>query len=324
MSILEAIVLGAIEGVTEFLPISSTGHLTIAEELLGFNIDDADITAFTAIVQIGAVAAVVIYFRRELWDIVAALARGLVDASSRDTREFRFGLAVAVGSIPIAIAGLALRDVIEGPLRSLWVVGVALIAWSFAMLYADRHGTQERTEDEFGMRDAVVMGLTQCIALIPGVSRSGATITAGLLRGLDRVTVTRMSFFLAVPALTAAGIFQSITESDEIAGRDRMGADRRRGGGQLRRRLRLDRVAAALRRAPRLRPLHRLPDRARGRRARPRWRPASSTPPDLPTQERAAPRGRNGGRALHERGISLAASLVGGQVARVKKPRNCA
>ena len=107
---------------------------------------------------------------------------------------------------------------IEGPLRSLWVVGVALIAWSFAMLYADRHGTQERTEDEFGMRDAVVMGLTQCIALIPGVSRSGATITAGLLRGLDRVTVTRMSFFLAVPALTAAGIFQSITESDEIAG----------------------------------------------------------------------------------------------------------
>jgi undecaprenyl-diphosphatase len=217
VSILEAIILGAVEGFTEFLPVSSTGHLTITEKLLGFNIDDADITAFTAIVQIGAVAAVVIYFWSDLWGIVVALARGLVDAERRHTREFRFGLAVAVGSIPIAIAGLALRDVIEGPLRSLWVVGVALIAWSFAMRYADRNGTQERTEEDFGMRDAVVMGLTQCLALIPGVSRSGATITAGLLRGLDRVTVTRMSFFLAIPALTAAAILEAVTKADEIS-----------------------------------------------------------------------------------------------------------
>jgi undecaprenyl-diphosphatase len=213
----EAILLGAVEGFTEFLPISSTGHLTITEKLLGFNIDDADITAFTAIVQIGAVVAVVIYFWSDLWGIVVALARGLVNAERRRTREFRFGLAVAAGSIPIAIAGLALRDVIEGPLRSLWVVGVALIAWSFAMRYADRNGTQERTEEDFGMRDAVVMGLTQCLALIPGVSRSGATITAGLLRGLDRVTVTRMSFFLAIPALTAAAILEAVTKADEIS-----------------------------------------------------------------------------------------------------------
>jgi undecaprenyl-diphosphatase len=218
VSLLEAILLGAIEGVTEFLPISSTGHLTIAEKLLGFNIDDADITAFTAIVQIGAVAAVVLYFWSDLWGIVVALARGMVDSERRRARDFRFGLAVAVGSIPIAIAGLALRDVIEGPLRSLWVVGVALIAWSFAMLYADRTATERRTEQDFGMRDAVVMGLTQCLALVPGVSRSGATITAGLLRGLDRVTVTRMSFFLAVPALTAAGILEAVTKSDEISG----------------------------------------------------------------------------------------------------------
>ena len=217
MSILEAIILGAVEGFTEFLPISSTGHLTITEKLMGFNIDDADITAFTAIVQIGAVVAVVIYFWSDLWGIVVALARGLVNAEQRRTREFRFGLAVAVGSIPIAIAGLALRSVIEGPLRSLWVVGVALIAWSFAMRYADRNGTQERTEEDFGMRDAVVMGLTQCLALIPGVSRSGATITAGLLRGLDRITVTRMSFFLAIPALTAAAILEAVTKADEIS-----------------------------------------------------------------------------------------------------------
>jgi undecaprenyl-diphosphatase len=217
MSILEAIVLGVIEGVTEFLPVSSTGHLTVAEKLMGFDIDDPDITAFTAIIQIGAVAAVVLYFRRELWSIVTSLFAGLTDKRKRDTRDFRFGLAVAVGSLPIAVAGLALRDVIEGPLRSLWVVGVALIVWSFVMYYADRATTERRGEEDFDMRDALAMGFTQCVALVPGVSRSGATIAAGLLRGLDRVTVTRMSFFLAIPALTAAGVLQAVTESAEIS-----------------------------------------------------------------------------------------------------------
>ena len=217
MSILEAILLGVIEGVTEFLPISSTGHLTIAEKLLGFNIDDADITAFTAIIQIGAVAAVVIYFWSELWAIVRSLAGGLTDSSRRSTREFKYGLAVAVGSIPIMIAALVFRDQIEGSLRSLWVVGTALILWSGVMYLADRSATQARSEDEYNMRDALAMGLTQCIALIPGVSRSGATIAAGLFRGLDRVTVTRISFFLAIPALTAAGVYEAITKSSEIS-----------------------------------------------------------------------------------------------------------
>jgi undecaprenyl-diphosphatase len=217
MSILEAIVLGVIEGVTEFLPISSTGHLTIAEKLMGFNIDDADITAFTAIIQVGAVAAVVIYFRKDLWGIVSSVIAGLLDRERRETRDFKFGLAVAVGSIPIIIAALVFRDAIEGALRSLWVVGTALILWSGVMYLADRAATQERGEAEFSMRDSVFMGMVQCIALIPGVSRSGATIAAGLFRGLDRVTVTRMSFFLAIPALTAAGIFQAVTEADEIS-----------------------------------------------------------------------------------------------------------
>jgi undecaprenyl-diphosphatase len=222
MSILEAIVLGVIEGVTEFLPVSSTGHLTIAEKLMGFHIDDPDITAFTAIIQVGAVAAVVIYFRRDLWGIVSSLGGGIADPAKRSTRDFRFGLAVAVGSLPIAVAGLALRDVIEGPLRSLWVIGAALILWSLVMLYADhsysrRPLDRRHSEDEFSMRDALAMGLTQCVALIPGISRSGATIAAGLLRGLDRVTVTRMSFFLAVPALTAAGVLQAVTEASEIS-----------------------------------------------------------------------------------------------------------
>ena len=216
MSILEAIFLGAVEGVTEFLPISSTGHLTIAEKLLGFEIDAPDITAFTAIIQVGAIAAVILYFRRDLAQIVGAVATGLVDRPSRATPDFRFGIAVAVGSVPIMLVALAFKDAIEGPLRSLWVVGSALIVWSGVMWVADRQASQERGERDFNMRDALVMGLVQCAALVPGVSRSGATIAAGLFRGLDRVTVTRMSFFLAVPALIAAGIFEAVTEADNI------------------------------------------------------------------------------------------------------------
>ena len=217
MSIIEAILLGIVEGLTEFIPVSSTGHLTIAERLLGFDIDAADITAFTAIIQVGAIAAAVIYFWDDLWGIVKSLFRGLTNAEERSTRDFKFGLAVLVGSIPIGIAGLALKDQIAGPFRSLWVVGTALIVWSGVLWLADRAATEERGEDDFRMSDGVAMGVVQCIALVPGVSRSGATIAAGLFRGLDRVTVTRMSFFLAVPALTAAGIFQAITESDEIS-----------------------------------------------------------------------------------------------------------
>jgi undecaprenyl-diphosphatase len=217
VSIIEAILLGVVEGVTEFLPISSTGHLTITERLLGFDIDAADITAFTAIIQVGAIAAVVVYFWGELWGIVTSLAGGVTDPARRRTKEFRFGLAVAVGSIPIMIAGLAFKDQIEGDVRSLWVVAIALIGWSVVLYAADRAATQSRSEESFNMRDALAMGITQCIALIPGVSRSGATIAAGLFRGLDRVTVTRMSFFLAIPALVAAGLFESVTKSSDIS-----------------------------------------------------------------------------------------------------------
>jgi undecaprenyl-diphosphatase len=217
VSIIEAIILGIVEGLTEFIPVSSTGHLTITERLLGFDIDAADITAFTAIIQVGAVAAAVIFFWDDLWGIIKSLLAGLADSRERSTRDFRFGLAVAVGSIPIAIVGLAFRHQIEGSLRSLWVVGTALIVWSGVLWLADRAATQQRGEDDFAMPDALAMGITQCVALIPGVSRSGATIAAGLFRGLDRVTVTRMSFFLAIPALTAAGLLEAATKASDIS-----------------------------------------------------------------------------------------------------------
>lgn len=216
MSLLEAVLLGAIEGLTEFLPVSSTGHLTIAEKLLGYSLDDPDVTAFTAIIQIGAVLATVLYLRRDLVRMVRALLSGITRPDVRGTADFRLGLAVLLGSLPIGVVGLLFKDTIETTLRSLWFVGGALVLWSAVMWVADRSATQERHEEDVTWRDTLVIGAVQCLALIPGISRSGATLSAGLLRGIDRVTVTRLSFFLAIPALAGATVLQAASEYDRI------------------------------------------------------------------------------------------------------------
>jgi undecaprenyl-diphosphatase len=217
MSILEAIILGVVEGVTEFLPISSTGHLTVVEKALGFEVDAADVTAFTAIVQIGAIAAVIHYFRDDLVRVLGAFFAGVRHPARRADRDFSYALALAAGSLPIAFAGLIFQGAIEGPLRSLWVVGFALILWSGVMWVVDRSATQVRHAEDVTMRDTLIIGVTQCLALVPGVSRSGATMSAGLMLGLDRVAVTRLSFFLSIPALTAAGLYEGAKEYDEIS-----------------------------------------------------------------------------------------------------------
>lgn len=208
MNYFDAIILGIVEGLTEFLPVSSTGHLTITEKLLGLKVDDPAITAYTAVIQMGAILAVILYFRQDIWRIAAAWTKGIFRPEYRGTFDHRFGWYVIAGSIPIGIVGFLGKDVISGPLRSLWWVGGALVLWSAVMLFAEKRGTQERSERQMTMADSLVIGLTQCLALVPGVSRSGATIAAGLLRGLDRVTATRMSFFLSIPALTAAGLYE--------------------------------------------------------------------------------------------------------------------
>ncbi|MBO0846674.1 MAG: undecaprenyl-diphosphate phosphatase [Nocardioides sp.] len=208
MNYFDAIILGIVEGLTEFLPISSTGHLTIAEKVLGLEVDDPAVTGFTAVIQMGAILAVIIYFARDIWNIIRTWVRGLFQAEYRGQRDFRMGWYVIVGTIPVGIVGLVFRDVIKNDLRSLWVVAFALILWSGVMWAAERVATQERDERRLTMKDAIVIGLVQCFALIPGVSRSGATISAGLFRGLDRVTATRVSFFLSIPALLAAGVFE--------------------------------------------------------------------------------------------------------------------
>jgi undecaprenyl-diphosphatase len=208
MDYLDAVVLGIVEGLTEFLPVSSTGHLTIAEKALGLEVDDPAVTAYTAVIQMGAIAAVVVYFARDIARIATAWVRGLYDAEWRGHRDHRMGWYVIVGSIPVGVAGLLGKDLITGGLRSLWVVAVALVAWSAVMWLAERVATQQRSEKQLTLRDAVLIGVVQICSLVPGVSRSGATISAGLFVGLDRVAATRLSFFLSIPALTAAGVYE--------------------------------------------------------------------------------------------------------------------
>jgi undecaprenyl-diphosphatase len=208
MNYFQAIILGIVEGLTEFLPISSTGHLTIAEEILGLTTDDPAVTGFTAVIQMGAIGAVIVYFARDIGHIIKAWTLGLVKPEWRGHRDFRMGWYVILGTIPVGIVGLLLRNVIKNDLRSLWVVAGGLIGWSAVMWLAEKVARQDRGEKQLNLTDAMVVGTFQVAALVPGVSRSGATISAGLFRGLDRVTATRVSFFLSIPALLAAGIFE--------------------------------------------------------------------------------------------------------------------
>jgi undecaprenyl-diphosphatase len=220
ISILDAVVLGVVEGLTEFLPVSSTGHLTVVEKMLDLPIDDKGVTAFTAIIQTGAIAAVLVFFFADIVRIVGAWVTGLHKAEVRGTFDYRFAWFVIWGSLPIAVVGFLLRDVVSGPLRNLWVVAIALLAWSVVMVLAEKQATQVRPERSITLTDALVVGAVQCIALVPGISRSGATISAGLFRGLDRVAATRLSFFLSIPALVGAGLFElkdAVKESVPVA-----------------------------------------------------------------------------------------------------------
>jgi undecaprenyl-diphosphatase len=214
---LAALILGIVEGLTEFLPISSTGHLTLTEKLLGFQLDDAGVTAFTAIIQFGAIVAVIIYFRSDIGRLIAAWFRGLFRREARQNPDYRFAWYVIAGSLPIGIVGFVARDFVSGALRNLWVVVAGLLLWSIVMYVAERVGTRSRPESSLTLKDALIIGLFQCIALVPGVSRSGATISAGLLRNLDRVAATRLSFFLAIPALVGAGAYEAASQGSAVS-----------------------------------------------------------------------------------------------------------
>ncbi|MDQ3433506.1 MAG: undecaprenyl-diphosphate phosphatase [Actinomycetota bacterium] len=204
MSIIEAIVLGIVQGLTEFLPISSTGHLRIVPAFLGWDDPGA---AFTAVTQLGTMAAVLLYFREDLWRITRSFVRSLKAGETRD-QDARLGWYILLGTIPIAIFGLAFRNQIESGARDLYVIGTALMVLGLVLLAAEKVGTRERDMDTITPRDGLVVGLAQALALVPGVSRSGATITAGLFLGLDRAAAARFSFLLSVPAVVLSGLFE--------------------------------------------------------------------------------------------------------------------
>jgi undecaprenyl-diphosphatase len=205
MSLLEALVLGLVQGLTEFLPISSTAHLRIAPALLGWEDPGA---AYSAIIQLGTVAAVVIYFWRDIGRLTVGLFRGLKNRDPLRDPESRLAWMVILGTVPISVIGILTKPQIEGSLRSLYVIAAALIGMAILLLLAERLASHRRTMDQMALKDGLVVGLWQAIALIPGASRSGSTITGALFLGLKREDAARFSFLLGIPATTLAGLFQ--------------------------------------------------------------------------------------------------------------------
>src|SRR5690349_8938887 len=202
----EAVVLGLVQGLTEFLPVSSSAHLRIVGSAFGWDDPGA---AYTAIIQIGTELAVLVYFRREIVRIVSAWALSLVGKRRRDDPDARMGWLIIIGSIPIVVLGLLLKDRIETTFRDLRIVAIALVAFSLVLLVADRVGRKKLEMDDLNVRDGVLYGLAQALALFPGVSRSGGTITMGLFLGYTREAAARYSFLLAIPAVLGSGFYEA-------------------------------------------------------------------------------------------------------------------
>jgi undecaprenyl-diphosphatase len=204
MSWLQVIVLSLVQGLTEFLPVSSSGHLAIVSRV--FFADDAG-ASFTAVSQLGTELAVLVYFAKDIWRILRAWFNGLFVKAHRDNLDYRMGWYVIIGSIPICVLGLLFKDAIRTGVRNLWIVAIAMIVFSAVIAAAEYVGRQTRHAEQLTWRDGLVVGVAQCLALVPGVSRSGSTISAGLFLGLDRELAARFGFLLGIPAVLASGIF---------------------------------------------------------------------------------------------------------------------
>lgn len=205
MTWFEAIVLGIVQGLTEFLPISSSGHLRIVPALFGWDDPGA---AFTAVTQLGTIAAVIIYFFKDIIRIARAWFTGLFNPKLRDHPDYRMGWYVILGTIPIAALGLIFEEQIDTVARDLRLIAANLIVLGIILLIADQRGTHLKKLEHLSFRDAMLFGFAQAIALVPGVSRAGATITAGLFLGYERAAAARYSFLLSIPAILASGLFK--------------------------------------------------------------------------------------------------------------------
>jgi undecaprenyl-diphosphatase len=202
----QAIVLGIVQGLTEFLPVSSTAHLRIVPAFCGWDDPGA---AFTAVVQLGTMAAVLVYFRRDLWSIASSWLRSVLARERRpQDPDARMGWYIVLGTIPIAVLGLAFKDPIENQFRTLELIGSAMVLFSFVMLRAEAVSKRNRELSDITRQDGLLIGCAQALALVPGVSRSGATISAGLFLDFDRQAAARYSFLLSVPAVVLSGLFE--------------------------------------------------------------------------------------------------------------------
>jgi len=205
MTTFEALVLGVVQGVTEFLPISSTAHLRIVPALAGWGDPGA---AYTAVLQLGTLVAVVGYFLPDLLRMLRASLAAIADRSRPPEPAARQLGYIVLGTLPVGIAGIAFKHAIEGSLRSLWVISVAVIFFTIELAFVERSARHNRDYDDIRLRDALIIGCAQALALVPGVSRSGITLVAALAIGLRRDAAARFSFLLGVPAIAAAGIFE--------------------------------------------------------------------------------------------------------------------
>ncbi len=211
MGWVEAVVLGLVQGLTEFLPISSSAHLRVVGSVFGWDDPGA---AFTAITQIGTELAVLLYFRHDIWSIIRTWVLSLRDKELRAEPDARMGWLIIIGSIPIVVLGLLFQDTIETTFRDLRIIAIALVVFSLVLYFADRIGSKQRQLTDLTVKHGILYGLAQAAALVPGVSRSGGTITMGLFLGYSRAAAARYSFLLAIPAVLGSGFFQAYESLD--------------------------------------------------------------------------------------------------------------
>ena len=212
MSFFEALILGLIQGLTEFLPISSSAHVQIAQQLMGqSNLSRPELTAFIATIQLGTEIAVVAYFAKDIRRIVRAWFGWAAEPKSTMTADAKLGWLIIIGTLPVVLLGIAFRDFIENDVRSLWVIAFTLIGFGVLLGFADLVGKKRKTIANLGYKHGILLGLGQALALVPGVSRSGGTITVGLLLGYTRQAAARYSFLLAIPAVLASGLYLFIS-----------------------------------------------------------------------------------------------------------------
>jgi len=210
VDLLNAVILGIIQGLTEFLPISSSAHLQIAESFLPLSSDltKAQLTAFIATIQLGTEAAVLLYFYKDIVCIVKAWAISIFNRKGGITQDAKMGWLIIIGSIPVVVVGLLFQDAIETQLRNLWVIAFTLIGFGLLLGVADKFSSKRQSIEKLSTRDGLLFGLGQALAVIPGVSRSGGTITVGLMLGYTRAAAARYSFLLAIPAVIASGLYE--------------------------------------------------------------------------------------------------------------------